>query len=269
MRRFLRLVCIFEAPKTELEGLEGATVTGIFFASVALWRPDAYRHEMQHVKDSVADALLFSVGAAAVPLAALVLKGIKDDVYPLDVFPLVIMLFFWAILWFLLVRLMLEFRAYRYADGLSFRETLQKLMLYADEKKFGDTVFQGAAATLAVYWGLNVAIALLKNPPASFYHFIVVFAVSMATPVVLAVVIGWALDVFTRRLFGEALGKFLFATFVVGAVLHPLLGVATSFLFSWAMFGKAKDAVAAAAVAAPSLLAVLLPGLIWTSVFLL
>jgi hypothetical protein len=35
------------------------------------------------------------------------------------------------------------------------------------------------------------------------------------------------------------------------------------------MFGKAKDAAVAAAVAAPSLLAVMLPGLVWTSVFLL
>jgi hypothetical protein len=128
-------------------------------------------------------------------------------------------------------------------------------------------VFQIAVVTLAVYWGLNVVVnALFNNPPASFYHFIVVFAVSVATPVVLAVVLGWALDVFTRRLFGEALGKFLFATFVAGAVFHPLLGVLTSFLFSWALFGRARDAAVAAAVAAPSLLAVLLPGLIWTSV---
>jgi len=86
---------------------------------------------------------------------------------------------------------------------------------------------------------------------------------------VLAVVLGWALDVFTRRLFGETLGKFLFATFVAGALFHPLLGVLTSFLFSWAMFGRAKDAAVAAAVAALSLFAVLLPGLILTSVFLL
>ncbi len=91
----------------------------------------------------------------------------------------------------------------------------------------------------------------------------------MATPVVLAVVVGWALDVFTRRLFGETLGKFLFATFVAGAVFHPLLGILTSFLFSWAMFGKAKDAAVAAAVAALSLFAVLLLGLMWTSVLLL
>jgi hypothetical protein len=165
---------------------------------------------------------------------------------------------------------MFEFRAYRYADGLSFRETLQKLTPYADEKKFGSTEFLIAVATLAVYWGLNVVVnAFSKNPPASFYHFVVVLVVSVATPVVLAVVVGWALDVFTRRLFGEALGKFLFATFVAGAVFHPLLGVVTSFLFSWALFGKAKDAAVAAAVSALSLFAVMLPGLVWTSVLLL
>jgi succinate dehydrogenase/fumarate reductase cytochrome b subunit len=119
-----------------------------------------------------------------------------------------------------------------------------------------------------VYWGLNVAIAFFNSPPAGFYY-IVVSAVSVASLVVLAVVLGRALDVFTRRLFGEALGKFLFATFVAGAFFHPLLGVATSFLFSWAMFGRAKDAAVAAAVSAPSLLAVLLPRLIWTSALLL
>jgi hypothetical protein len=80
-----------------------------------------------------------------------------------------------------------------------------------------------------------------------------------------AVVLRWALGVFTRRQFGIDVGDFLFVSFTAGAVLHPLLGVVASFLFSWAMFSKAKDA-AAAAVAAPSLLAVLLPGLIWTSV---
>ncbi len=270
VRRFLRLVCIFEAPKTELEGLGGMTVPGIFFASAAIWDPESYRHEMQHVKDSVADALLISVGVAAVPLAALVWRGITIGVYPPDAFPLFIMLFAWAILWQLLVRLMLEFRAYRYADGLSFRETLQKLTPYADEKKFGNTVFQFAILTLAAYWGLKVVVnVLFKNPPVSFYHFIVVFAVAMATPVVLAVVVGWVLDVFTQRLFGEALGKFLFATFVAGAVFHPPLGVATSFLFSWAMFGRAKDAAAATAIATLSLFAVMLPGLIWTSALLL
>jgi hypothetical protein len=264
MRRFLRLVCIFESPKTELEkDLHGMTVAGIFFASVALWRPDAYRHEVQHVKDGVADALLINVGAAAIPFAVFVWRGIDGGVYPPDVFPLVMALFPWAILWVHLVRFMLEFRAYGYADGLSFRETLQKLAPYAD------SVFQIAVATLAVYWGLNAAVAFFESSPASFYHFIAVVAVSVATPAVLAVVMGWALDVFTRRLFGEALGKFLFATFVVGAVFHPLLGVLTSFFFSWAMFGKAKDAAAATAIAALSLFAVMLPGLVWTSVLLL
>ena len=262
-------MCIFEAPKTGLKGLGGMTSYGIFFTPAAIWHPEAYRHEMQHVKDGVVASLLISVSAAAVPLAALVLKGVRNGVYPPDVAPLAIMLFPWAVPWVLLVWLLFEFRAYRYADGLSFRETLQKLTLYAVEKKFGRTVFENAVATLAAYWMLNVVIALFKSPPASFYHFIVVLVASMATLVVLAVVVGWVLDVFTRRLFGEALGKFLFATFVAGAVFHPLLGVFTSFLFSWAMFGKAKDAAAAAAVSALSLFAVMLPGWVWTSVFLL
>jgi MFS family permease len=267
-RRFLRLVCIFETPKTGLEGLGGTAFFSIFFTPVAIWRPEAYRHEMQHVKDGVVASLLISIGFSVFPFAVLVLRGVSN-VYPPDAFPLVIALFPWAILWVLLVWLLFEFRAYRYADGLSFRETLQKLTLYAVEKKFGNTVFENAVATLAAYWMLNVVIALFKSPPASFYHFIVVLAVSVATPVVLAVVVGWVLDVFTRRLFGEALGKFLFATFVAGAVFYPLLGVFTSFLFSWAMFGKAKDAAAAAAVSALSLFAVMLPGWVWTSVFLL
>jgi hypothetical protein len=68
--------------------------------------------------------------------------------------------------------------------------------------------------------------------------------------------------VFTRRLFGIDVGDFLFSSFIAGAVLHPLLGVVTSFLFSWAMFSKARDAAAATAIAALSLFAVMLPGLI-------
>jgi hypothetical protein len=265
VRRFLRLVCIFEAPKAGLEGLGGMTSYGIFFTPMAIWRPEAYRHEMQHVKDGVASALLISVGAAAVPLAALVLKGL-GNVYPPDVFPLVMASFPWAILWTFLVWLMLEFRAYRYADGLPFRETLQKLMLYADEKKFGNTVFQNAVATLAVYWFSNWIVYIMENPSPDHYHVLAVLFVSVATPIVLAVVLGWALDVFTRRLFGETLGKFLFATFVAGAVFTPPLGLLSTFLFSWAVFGSAKEAAVAAAVAALSLFAVLLPGLMWTSV---
>ena len=247
-RHCTRLVCSSETPKAGLEGLG----------------------KMRHViKDRVADALLSSVGSAAIPFAVLGLKGITDGVYPYDALPLFIALFPWGFLWMDLVWRMLEFRAVRYGDGLSFRETLQELMLYTDEKKFGSTAFQSAILTLAMYWVLNAAVAFFKNPPASFYHFIAVVTVSAATLVVLAVVVGWALDVFTQRLFGEALGKFLFATFVVGALFHPFLGVATSFLFSWAMFGKAKDAAVATAVAALSLFAVMLPGWVWTSVFLL
>jgi hypothetical protein len=88
-------------------------------------------------------------------------------------------------------------------------------------------------------------------------------AVAGGSALVFALVLRWALGVFTRRLFGIDVGDFLFSSFVVGAVFHPFLGLLSAFLFSWAMFGRAKDA-AAAAVAAPSLLAVLLPGLVWT-----
>jgi NhaP-type Na+/H+ or K+/H+ antiporter len=88
--------------------------------------------------------------------------------------------------------------------------------------------------------------------------------VAGGSALVFALVLGWALGVFTRRLFGVDVGDF-FSSFVVGAVVHPLLGVVASLLFSWAMFGKARDA-AAAAVLALSLFSVLLPGLIWTSV---
>ena len=77
-------------------------------------------------------------------------------------------------------------------------------------------------------------------------------------------VLRWTLGVFTRQLFGIDVGDFHFSSFIAGAVLHPLLGVFTSFLFSWAMFGKAKDAAVAAAVSALSLFAVLLPALMWT-----
>jgi hypothetical protein len=92
--------------------------------------------------------------------------------------------------------------------------------------------------------------------------------VAGGSALVFALVLRWALGVFTRRLFGVDVGDFLFSSFVVGAVVHPLLGVVASFLFSWAMFGKARDA-AAAAVAALFLFAVLLPGLVWTSALLL
>jgi hypothetical protein len=90
--------------------------------------------------------------------------------------------------------------------------------------------------------------------------------VAGGSALVFALVLRWALGVFTRRLFGVDVGNFLFSSFVVGAVVHPLLGVVVSFLFSRDMFGKARDAAVAAAVAAPSLLAVMLPGLVWTSV---
>ena len=242
-RRFLRLVCTFEEPKTELEGLG----------------------EMRHVKD-VVYILLFSVGPSMLPFIAFVWRGIDGGVYPLDVFFFVMALFPWAILWMSLVRL-IRFRKYRYAEGLSFREELRELTTL--EKKFGSTAFLIAVGTLVMYWIINWAVYIMENRWLDDYYILVALFVPVTSLVVLAVVLGWALDVFTRRLFGETLGRFLFATFVVGAVFHPLLGLLSTFLFSWAMFGKAKDAAVATAVAALSLFAVMLPGLIWTSALLL
>jgi len=92
--------------------------------------------------------------------------------------------------------------------------------------------------------------------------------VAGGSALVFALVLRWALGVFTRRLFCIDVSDLLFSSFVVGAVVHPLLGVVASFLFSWAMFSKARGATAAA-VAALSLFAVLLPGLVWTSASLL
>jgi hypothetical protein len=79
-------------------------------------------------------------------------------------------------------------------------------------------------------------------------------------------VLRWALGVFTRRLFGIDMGDFHFSSFIAGIFLSPPLGLLSTFLFSWAMFGRARDAAVAAAVSALSLFVVLLPGLIWTSV---
>jgi hypothetical protein len=263
-RRFLRLMCIFEAPNTELEGVHGIAPYGIFFASAALLRPDVYRHEMQHVRDGVLASLLIYSGSSVPPIAALVLRGVKEGVYPIDVAPLFIALFPWTFLWLLLVQAVFEFRAYRYADGLSFKEALQRLLPYTADKKFGNAAFQSAVVTLTMYWTWDVIITFFKNPPADSYHAVATLLASIATPIVLAVVLSWALDVFTRRLFGEALGKFLFASFIAGAILSPLLGLPTTFLFSWAMFGRAREALAATAVAALALFAILLPGLVWT-----
>jgi hypothetical protein len=49
--------------------------------------------------------------------------------------PLFIALLPWTYLWLRLLQTLLEFRAYRYADGLSFKEILQRLLPYAAEKK--------------------------------------------------------------------------------------------------------------------------------------
>jgi hypothetical protein len=84
--------------------------------------------------------------------------------------------------------------------------------------------------------------------------------VAGGSALVFALVLRWALGVFTRRLFGVDVGDFLFSSFVVGAVVQVV---------SLLLGHVRQDAAVAAAVAALSLFAVLLPGLVWTSALLL
>jgi hypothetical protein len=151
-----------------------------------------------------------------------------------------------------------EFRAYR-REGVSLPEALERI---ENAAKATGGLTRGFVFSIIVF--LYTVYTVFMAQTLNLSDFAV--AVAGGSALVFALVLRWALGVFTRRLFGIDVGDFLFSSFVVGAVLYPLLGVLTSFLFSWAMFGKAKDAAVAAAVAAPSLLAVLLPGLVWTSV---
>ncbi len=157
----------------------------------------------------------------------------------------------------------MEFRAYR-REGVPLPAALEHI-------DAGRTSFVGGLARnhtfylVLILWTAYQAVTYGQPHPDLPPNY-VAMAVAGGSALVFALVLRWALGVFTRRLFGIDVGDFLFFSFVAGAVLYPLLGVLTSFLFSWAMFGRARDAAVAAVVSTPSLLAVLLPGLIWTSV---
>jgi len=151
-----------------------------------------------------------------------------------------------------------EFRAYR-REGVSLPEALERIENAA--KATG-------GLTRGFIFSIIVFLYIVYTVPMDNLSYFAA-AVAGGSALISALVLRWALGVFTRRLFGIDVGDFLFSSFIAGAILHPLLGVFTSFLFSWAMFGKVKDAAVAAAVAALSLFAVLLPGPILTSVFLL
>jgi hypothetical protein len=253
-------VCILYKPKEYLSQeapvLGGFVFPGLFFTAAFIIDEKSWQHELQHVKDAPLDAGIRYVKNALVFtwfVAMVVLKTVLTWLAPL---------FSAAVLTFILPYAM-EFRAYQ-RDGVPLPAALERI---ETGKIFGLT--RNYTFYLVVFLWTAYQAVTYGQPHPDLPPNYVAMAVAGGSALVFALVLRWALGVFTRRLFGIDVGDFLFSSFVVGAVLHPLLGVLTTFLFSWAMFGKARDAAVAAAVAAPSLLAVLLPGLVWTSVFLL
>jgi hypothetical protein len=250
-------VCILYKPREstppELQFLGGAVYEGLFFMAAFINNEESWQHELQHIKDAPIFSTLRYMIIAAMLTAhhmAIILRTTSE---------IISALLFSAGVTLVLHKYIAEFRAYR-REGVSLPAALERI-------ENGAKVTGGLTRNITFYivviaFTLYI-IAINIDLPYS------AVAVAGGSALVFALVLRWALGVFTRRLFGIDVGDFLFSSFIAGAVLHPLLGVFTSFLFSWAMFGKARDAAVATAVAALSLFAVMLPGLIWTSVFLL
>ncbi len=247
------VVCIFYRPRESFPG--GLVWAGIFYTAAFILDDKVWRHELRHVKDSLwlsALGYLFFAGFLT-GIYARVTWDIHD--------PFIESAKLSSILAYLLTLHAGEFFAYR-ADKTPLPTAAEKIRETAPLRgiPFKQAHFILATIVLVTYYIGMISPGLEDD---------VKTAVAIGSALVSALVLRWTLGVFTRRLFGIDVGDFLFSSFVVGAVLHPLLGLLSTFLFSWAMFGRAKDAAVAAAVSAPSLLAVLLPGLILTSVLLL
>jgi hypothetical protein len=252
-------VCILykpkEQPPPEVPILGGFVFPGLFFTAAFIINEKSWQHELQHVRDAPLDAGLRYVRNALFFtwfVAMVVLKTVLTWLAPL---------FSATVLIFILPYAM-EFRAYQ-RDRVPLPAALERI-------ETGKKIFGGLTRSFTFYlviflWTLYQAVTYGQPHPNLPPNY-VAMAAAGGSALISAVVLRWALGVFTRRLFGVDVGDFLFSSFMASAVLHPLLGVLTSFLFSWAMFGRAKDAAAAAAVAAPSLFAVVLPGLILTLV---
>jgi hypothetical protein len=248
-------VCILykpkEQPPPELQFLGGGVYEGLFFTVAFINDEESWLHELQHIRDAqIFSALRYMFFAAMLTAhhMAITLRTINEIIYALV---------FSAGVTLVLHKYIAEFRAYR-REGVSLPVALERIE-------------NGAKATGGLTRNITFYIVVI-----AFTMYIVYITININLPysavavaggsaLVFALVLRWALGVFTRRLFGIDVGDFLFSSFIAGAVFHPLLGVFTSFLFSWTMFGRAKDAAVAAAAAALSLFAVLLPGLIWTS----
>jgi hypothetical protein len=255
-------VCILyktkEQPPPGLPLPGGTVYGGLFFTAAFILDERAWLHELQHIRDAPIFAAI-RYGIFSILFSSFYAFG----VWKTPAGDLVAPLLSAAVSAFLLSYVE-EFRAYR-SEGVALPKALSRIetgkKLSGDTRKF---VF----FTAVFMWTLYQAFSYGQPDPSLPPNY-VAMAVAGGSALVFALVLRWALGVFTRRLFGIDVGDFLFSSFIAGAILHPLLGVVTSFLFSWAMFGKAKDAAVAAAVAALSLFAVLLPGLVWTSVLLL
>jgi hypothetical protein len=256
-------VCILYKPKEQPPPevpLPGGTVyEGLFFTAAIIIDERAWLHELQHIRDApIFSTLRYTL--LAVMFTALHLYIALKTTSEIIMAEITTAMIFSASIASILLKYVGEFRAYR-REGVSLPEALERIENAA--KVTGgltrNITFYIVVIALTVY----IVSITIDNLPYS------AVAVAGGSALVFALVLRRALGVFTRRLFGIDVGDFLFSSFIAGAILHPLLGVFTSFLFSWAMFGKVKDAAVAAAVAALSLFAVLLPGLIWTSVLLL
>jgi hypothetical protein len=253
-------VCILYKPKKppEAPALGGFVFPGLFFTAAFIIDEKSWQHELQHVRDAplgagiryVRHALFFTWFVAMI-----VLKTVLTWLAPLLSATVLTAILPYA----------MESRAYR-REGVPLPAALEHI-------DAGRTSFIGGLTRnhtfylVLILWTAYQAV-IYGQPHPDLTPNYAAMAVAGSSALISALVLRWALGVFTRRLFGIDVGDFLFSSFITGVVLHPLLGVATSFLFSWAMFGKAKDAAVAAAVAALSLFVAMLPGLIWMSVFL-
>jgi len=255
-------VCILYKPKEYLPPgvpmLGGFVFPGLFFTAAFIIHEKSWEHELQHVRDAPLDAGLRYVRNALFFtwfVAMVVLKTVLTWLAPL---------FSATVLIFTLPYAM-EFRAYQ-RDRVPLPAALERI---ETGKKISGGLTRSFTFYLVVFlWTLYQTVTYGQPHPNLPPNY-VAMAVAGGSALISALVLRWALGVFTRRLFGIDVGDFLFSSFIAGAVLHPLLGVFTSFLFSWAMFGKARDAAVATAIVALSLFAVVLPGWVWTSVLLL
>ena len=254
-------VCILYKPRqTPPPGLPlpgGTVYGGLFFTAAFILDERAWQHELQHVKDAPIFAAI-RYGIFSILLSSFYAFGVWKTPAGDLVAPLLS-----AAVSAYLLSYVEEFRAYR-SEGVALPGALSRIE--AGKKLSGDTrkfVFFAAVFMWTLYQAFSYG-----QPDPSLPPNYVAMAVAGGSALISAAVLRWALGVFTRRLFGIDVGDFLFASFIAGAFLSPPLGLLSTFLFSLAMFGRARDAAVAAAVATLPLSAVLLPGWVLTSALL-